>query len=80
MPDGNNIRQKGFAMDEYKGKIKNVTSGKWLKSESKGVIKETRFVDKALIFWDQEDAEETLEFLNDTYESCYTLIDNSDCE
>jgi hypothetical protein len=46
----------------------------FLHSEKTGEIKHTKDENKALVFYDEWDAESTLEMLNDTKEDCYSLI------
>lgn len=59
----------------YKALIKNITNGKWLMSETNGIIKETKNQENALVLYDSEDAESLIEFLNDSFADCYTLIE-----
>lgn len=55
--------------------IKNISKGTFISDETNGKVKHTRKEINAVVFFDEMEAETVLEFLNDTYSDCYTLID-----
>ena len=69
--------EAGGHAGEYKGKIKNITRDTWLSEEKNGKIKHTKDENKALVFYDEDEAVAVMEMLNDTKQDAYTLIDNS---
>lgn len=54
--------------------IKNITKDLWVKEENNGRIKHTEDENKAMLFYDEEDAESLLEYLNSFFPDFYTLL------
>ena len=61
-------------MSKYKAIIKNISQDKWLVDETDGAITLNDDREYATLFLEKTDAENTIEFLNDTQKDCYTLI------
>lgn len=61
-------------MADYQASIKNITTGEWLQQENGEIVTFSEKLEERLIFHDEEDAELTLFFLNDTMEDCFTLM------
>lgn len=59
----------------YKAIIKNITKNTYIQEEKNGVVKETKDQNKALVFFDECDAESVLELVNSNYPDCYQLIE-----
>lgn len=51
-----------------------VAAGEWLQQENGEIVTFSEKLEERLIFHDEEDAELTLSFLNDTMEDCFTLM------
>lgn len=64
-------------MPEYTAYIKNITTGEWLQNEVGGVLTHTKEDDMKLVFSGEEDAESTLEYLNQNFSDAYVLLDDS---
>lgn len=64
-------------MTNYKSYIKNITTGEWLKEEANGNVQHSNKDNEKLIFLDEEDAESTLEYLNENFSDAYVLLDDS---
>lgn len=58
--------------------IKNIDKNTWLSGEENGKVSHSKDLGKAILFSDENDAETTLEYLNEEKPDCYTLmpIDN----
>ena len=52
--------------------IKNITKGKWVNIDN-GRVTSGQYK-KATVFFEEDDANATLEMLNDTKQDCFTLI------
>jgi predicted ribosome-associated RNA-binding protein Tma20 len=59
----------------YCAVIKNITKNMWVSEENNGKIKHTIYENKALVFYNEEDAVPTLEYLNGYFPDFYTLIE-----
>lgn len=57
----------------YQAYIRNITIGQWLKTEQAGTVEHTENQNEMLVFYDEDDAENTLEYLNDTFSDAYVL-------
>lgn len=83
MPDATNddiynaFEAIGFTVQDinYRGVIKIADSDSWLESEYFGKYTTTTDQEKALQFFDESDAVSTVEYLNDSYEECFVLVD-----
>ena len=58
----------------YQAYIKNINTNEWLQEERNGEIKHTKTENEMLVFYDEGDAESTLEYLNDTFSDAYVLL------
>lgn len=58
---------------EYQAYIRNITIGKWLKTKQAGTVEHTENQNEILVFVDEDDAESTLEYLNDNFSDAYVL-------
>lgn len=65
-------------MTAYQAYIKNITTGEWLKDEKKGKVTHTKNENEMLVFYEEEDAESTLEYLNDAFSDAYVLLVETD--
>lgn len=65
-----------MATKKYIGRIKNITSGQWVTDEVQGVPTYDKLRKNACIFNEVEDAQATLELLNDNNHDCFILLDN----
>lgn len=62
----------------YEAKIKNISKGTWYGGISKaGNPIHSKDEKNAVLFWDKDEAELELIYLNDQLKDCYTLIDYS---
>ncbi|QST02695.1 hypothetical protein IMZ31_19290 (plasmid) [Pontibacillus sp. ALD_SL1] len=68
------------SMEVYQAYIKNIDQDTWLKEEENGEVKHTKNEEEMLVFYDDEDAESTLEYLNDSFSDSYVLLIEDDRE
>lgn len=66
------------SVPHYQAYIKNITIGEWLKDEKGGKVEHTNDESKKLVFYDDVDAEGTIEYLNDNFSDSYVLLIEDD--
>lgn len=66
------------SITHYQAYIKNTTTGEWLKDEKGGKVEHTNDESEILVFYDDVDAESTLEYLNYNFSDCYVLLIEND--
>lgn len=65
-------------MENYQAYIRNITTNEWLKSEGDSKVEHTKDENKKLVFYDETDAESTLEYLNMDFSDAYVLLIEND--
>jgi hypothetical protein len=65
---GNNMSKR------YQAAILNVDKNKWIRDEEHGIVKYAKNESDRIIFYEEEDAESTVDLLNENESDCFTLV------